>query len=62
MKTNLINLWAVQVNGKTTDYKTENGAKKAYENAKQNLQMGETVRLIQYTDVIGNVEELEFYI
>jgi len=55
MNANKINLWAVQTGTTEKDYKTLVGAKKAYGEAKKE----DYARLIQYTDVVGCVEELE---
>lgn len=59
MKANLINEWTVQIGSKTKDYKTLAGAKKAYEKATKEVILGLEVRLIQYTDVVNCVEEIE---
>ena len=55
MNASKINLWAVQTGTTEKDYKTLAGAKKGFEKAKKE----DYARLIQYTDVVGCVEELE---
>lgn len=59
MKATLINQWGVQIDSKTNDYKTLEGARKAYTAAKKDFTSGEIVSLIQYTDVINYVETIE---
>ena len=56
MKSNLINLYAVQIDSKMKDYKTLSSAEDAYNLAVKKYINGEYVCMIQYTDVIGNVE------